>query len=909
MASKQEKLVIIDSNALLHRAWHAIPPLKTKDGLLVNTVFGYTSLLLKILKELSPDYIIASFDVAGKTFRHEEYEDYKAQRIKQADEFYQQIPLAQEVLKAFNIPIISKAGYEADDIIGTLSQEAYKKYPHLQIIIITGDLDTLQLVNDRTKVLTLKRGFNDTIIYDREAVKERYGLEPRQLIDLKAIQGDASDNIKGVKGIGEKGANDLIKQFGTLENLYKNIAKSEVKERIKNLLLDQKDGALASKHLVTIVRDVPLTWQLSEALLADFDVEKVYAVFQKFEFHSLLNKVPHQKSNQHGLSTTAKKDRADYQIVSQAKDFTIFYEQLKKQTLFALDSETTGLDLQNAEVLGLSFSWQEKTGWYLNLADKKFASLALQQLKPILEDQKVAKVGHNLKFDLKVLKMLNINLEGITFDTLLAAYLINPSRGLKLEELAFTYLGYKKLKLTDLLPAKPTKKKNLDIKSIPLEKLAWYSAEDADISLRLYQKLLTIIKENKNFELLQKIELPLIPVLATMELNGLSLNTTFLKTLEKQFSSSLKKLETKIFKMAGQEFNISSPLQLKKILFENLDLSSKGIKKIKTGLSTGAAELEKMKDLHPIIPLLSEYRELSKLQSTYILALPNLVNKKTQRLHTNFNQTITTTGRLSSSNPNLQNIPIRTDLGKQIREAFIAPPDHLLLCADYSQIELRLAASLSKDPKMIVSFKNNEDIHARTAAEIHKIPLDQVTKEIRRTAKEINFGVIYGLGSTGLAQRTGLTRPEAKEFINRYFTIYKKIKDYIIKTKAFAHNHGYVQTLFGRRRYLSDINSSLPMLQAAAERMAVNMPLQGTAADLMKMAMITLAQGLPTISPRSKIILQVHDELVLEVPSNDLKPVAKFVKATMENVYQLPVPLMVDLEVGPNWGDLKNYHL
>ncbi|MCD4760448.1 hypothetical protein K8R42_00955, partial [bacterium] len=463
MAKKQEKLVVIDSNALLHRAWHAIPPLETKDGTVVNAVFGYTSLLLKIIKELKPDYIVASFDLAGKTFRHEQYKEYKAQRVKQADEFYQQFPLTKDVLKAFNIPILTKEGYEADDVIGTVTTQVYKNHENVQTTIVTGDLDALQLVNDRTKVFTLKRGLSDTITCDIAADKKRYGLGPDELIDLKAIQGDSSDNIKGVRGIGAKGATDLIKQFGSLENLYKKIAQADIKERTKNLLLEQKKEAFESKKLVTIVTDVSLKWKLADAKFEDFDPEKVYKIFQEFEFKSLLNKIPHQKSIINNDQQTQKKEEADYHLVDNEEKFDEFYKKFKTQKLIALDTETTGLDILNADVLGLCFAWQEKQAFYISLHNQKFTKLVLQKLKPILENKTIKKVGHNLKFDYKVFKVLGIKLEGIEFDTILAAYLINFSRGLRLEELAFSYLGYKKLKLIDLFDEKPKNKKQLNI--------------------------------------------------------------------------------------------------------------------------------------------------------------------------------------------------------------------------------------------------------------------------------------------------------------------------------------------------------------------------------------------------------------------------------------------------------------
>lgn len=897
------KLVIIDSHALLHRAWHAIPPLKTKDGLMVNAVFGFTSLVLNIIKETKPKYVLAAFDLPEETFRHKEFTAYKAQRVKKEDAFYDQIPLAEEILKSLNIPILSRAGFEADDILGTIAKTVYDENKNIEVLIVTGDLDMLQLVNDRIKVVTLKHGFNDIITYDKTAVKERYGLRPDQLIDLKAIQGDQSDNIPGVKGIGAKGATDLIKKFGSLENLYQQLDKAKLKDRTKELLINYKKDAFLSKKLVTIVNDVKLKWNLSDSIFNDFDPEEAFKIFQKFEFKSLLNKLPVSKNAQPTTTKVIPDDK--YTLINNPADFDKFYSLLIKQKIFAFDTETSGLDVLNAQVLGFSFAWKSNNGYYINLTNRELLKYALPKLKPILEDSKIKKIGHNLKFDYKVLHQLDITLQAIEFDTLIAAYLINPSRGLRLEELAFSYLGYKKLKLIDLLDGQPKKKKEIIVTDIPLEKMYWYGAEDADITWRLYQKLLPIIKDKQNFKLLQQMEIPLIPVLAAMELTGVGIDTKLLKDMEKIFTKEIKKVSDKIFKLAGEEFNISSPKQLAEILFNKLEISGTRVKKTKTGLSTAASELEKMKDIHPIIPLISEYRELTKLQSTYIKALPKLINQKTNRLHTSFNQTVTTTGRLSSSEPNLQNIPIRTELGRKIRQAFIAPKNYVLLSADYSQIELRLAASISKDPKMMASFKKGEDIHARTAAEIHKIKLSEVTKQIRRTAKEVNFGVLYGLGSLGLSQRTDLNRNEAKEFIKQYFTVYKNIGQYVEDTKKFTAKYGFAQTLFGRRRYLPDIHSSMPMLRAAAERMAINMPLQGTAADLMKLAMIKIQAGLPKISPKAKMVLQVHDELVLEVPKSDLKVVAKFVKNTMENVYKLSVPLVVDIEVGPNWYKLE----
>ncbi len=913
--AKQKKLVIIDTFSLLHRAWHAIPYLTTKDGTVINAAFGFTSILLRLIKELKPDYILAAFDLAGPTFRHTEYKEYKGTREKQPDEFYNQIILVEQILDALEIPRLSQPGYEADDIIGSIVTHNSAKFKDLKNVIVTGDNDSLQLVNKQTEVYAMKRGINDTIIYNIAGVKARYGLEPKQLIELKAIMGDASDNIPGVKGIGEKGAQTLISEFGSLDGVYKNLESPKIKDRLRELLRQQKEQAYQSRRLGTIITDLEVKVDLPSAALHQFDRQKVYEIFKKLEFNSLIDKIPHQPLADESVNDITAKPtsrskigthKETYELIKGEAAMKKFVAKLKAQKIFALDTETTGLDPLEAKILGASFSWRKAEGYYVSLRTESDRKLFTKLFKSLLEDEKIEKVGHNLKFDYEILKQIGLTVRGITFDTMIAAFLLKPDRGLRLEELAFNYFGVRMQELSEIAP-RPAQgdKKNLDIKAIPEEQLSWYAAEDADFSFRLYQALKKELTEANLQKLNTTIEIPLLPVLADMQLAGISVDVSLLKKMEKRFAGRIAEVTKKIHKMAGREFNISSPLQLKGILFDDLQIDTKGLKKTKTGISTAASELDKLEGRHPIIPFISQYRELTKLQSTYIVALPKMVSKVDKRIHTNFNQTIAATGRLSSINPNLQNIPIRTEIGREIRQAFIADKGNKLVSADYSQIELRLAAHISEDPVMVKSFKNGEDIHTATAAKINKIPLEQVNKDERRKAKEVNFGVIYGLGSVGLAQRTGISRDEAKDFIAKYFDLYKGVKNYIEGTKMEVRDVGYVETLFGRRRYLPEINSTMPQLVAQAERMAVNMPLQGSAADIIKLAMIELAVRLPEISPKSKMLLQVHDELVFEMPEKEVTKVAKEVKVIMEGVTKLKVPLVVDVKFGDNWSEME----
>lgn len=923
MANKHKKFIIIDANALLHRSFHALPPLTTKDGRLVNAVYGFISVLLKVLKEFKASYVAVAYDMRGKTFRHEDYAEYKAGRVKAPQEFYDQIPLSKEVLEVFGIPVFEKQGFEADDIIGTVS--ALNKKKDIETIIVTGDKDAFQLIDDHTTVYTLRKGMSDTVLYDQKALEDRYGLTPAQMIEYKALAGDPSDNIPGVKGIGEKSALELLKQFGTIEKIYGEIRskgeEANIKPRYVKLLKEHEKEAFMSKQLATIVRDVPLDYSNEKCQLKPIDKEKVFHVFQELGFKSLLSRLPDIKADakeeeEERGDEKAKEDKKEkesqkakmpirkeskevqYILVQTDGQFADFLAEAREQTAMAVDTESTSLDPFRAKLLGISFCWEEGRAFYL---DVKANPIWLEKLKPVLENEKIQKFGHNLKYDLAILKQAGIVLAPISFDSMVASYILNPgSRGHGLDNLAFEVFGYQMQPITDLI-GKGKDAITMDL--VPVDKVSWYSCEDADYTYRLCRYFKPELEEKRLTKLFDEIEMPLIPVLAMVEENGVKIDTTFLGTMGKDLSRKITSLEKKIYELAGMTFNINSPLQLKEVLFGRLKISTEGISKTKTGLSTAAAQLEKMKDKHPIINLLTEYRELAKLQSTYVDALPKLVNPKTGRVHTSFNQTITATGRLSSSEPNLQNIPIRTEEGRKIRQAFIAGKGFRILSADYSQIELRVVASLANDEKMIEAFKKGEDIHRRTAADIYNIPLDEVTDDQRYEAKEVNFGVLYGMGAWGLASRKGMSRERARAFIEKYFYAHRQIQDYLAQTIQTAHDQEYVETLFGRRRYLPEINSEMGQVRAQAERMAVNMPVQGTAADLMKMAMINIAKKLPSVSPKTKMVLQVHDELVFEVPAGEVAKVGEFIRQEMNSVYALAVPLKTDVSVGPNWEE------
>ena len=930
--NKQKRIIIIDGNAVIHRSFHALPPgLKTKDDTPINAVYGFTSFLLKSIADLEPDYIILTLDKKGKTFRHEEYKEYKAKRVKAPQELYDQIPLVKKVAQAFNIPIFEMTGFEADDIIGSLvyqlNQGGSNTKEHLEKMIITGDMDTLQLVGPYTKVYTMSRGLSDTIIYDANRVEEKYGLRPDQIIDYKALRGDPSDNIPGVPGIGDKTAVDLLQLFDSLENIYKYLNKNpeaeEIKERTAKLLKDNEDKALLSKKLATIKLDVNIDFDLKKAEFKEIDKEKISKTFKDLEFKTLLPRLDNLKATKKSKNKEKEIDKFarnkqefNYKLVNTEEDFKDFLKKLKKQKQFTFDTEADSLDVFSATLLGISFSWQEKEAYYLNInsGPKTFNLFSkqnennswLKQLKPIFEDGKIAKVGHNVKFDIRLMKAQGIEVKGLSFDTKIAAYLINPgNRQHNLDSLTENELGFEKISSEDLVGKGKNK---LKYNEVELEKMSLYSCEDADCTNRLINILQKQLKKYNLEKLYYDIELPLIEVLANMENNGIYLDRDKLEKISKKVNKEINDITKEIYKLADKEFNINSPKQLQEIIFKELNIPTKNIKKTKTGYSTAFDELEKLKYEHPIILHIQEYRELYKLKTTYIDALPELINKETGRLHTHFNQTITATGRLSSTSPNLQNIPIRHELGKEIRQAFTVENDYSLVALDYSQIELRLAAEMSQDKTLTEAFLKNKDIHKATAAAINQIKEKEVNDKMRQEAKAVNFGILYGQGPHGLSQNADISYAQAKDFIDKYFDIHQGIKAYIEDTIKFAQEESYVKTMFGRKRFIPEINSEIALVRKAAERTAINTPIQGTAADIIKLAMNKVYEKYKN-KDDIKILLQVHDELIFTIKKDKVNKYAQEIKDIMENVCKLKVPIIADIKTGKSWGDLKKMEL
>lgn len=898
------RFLIVDGNSLVHRGFHAIPHLSAKSGEPINGVYGFALLFFKALKDLHPEFAAIAFDTAEPTFRDELFPPYKAHRVKAPAELYAQIPRVKELVRVFNLPVFELPGFEADDLIGALAQKA-KERQDLEVIILTGDLDALQLVGPRVKVFAPKQGLKETRLYDEQAVADRYGLLPAQLVDYKALRGDPSDNIPGVKGIGEKTAAQLLKRFGTLEKILKSLPEiaKEFSPRVESLLVAHLQDARISQKLAKIVTDLPVELNLAQASLSRPDEAKLIKLFRELEFYSLLDKLPKLPGQSlEGMRLReSKTNKSGYTLVDTPAKFEAFWQKLKTQKEVAIDTETTSLSPLKARLLGIGISWAEGRAHYI------VASLLKPELKKFLEDAAIKKIGHNLKYDYLVLKTAGVNAQGLDFDTMVAAYLLNPgARNFDLNSLAFREFGFRKTPITALIGEG---KNEISMAEVSVQKVCDYCCEDADYTLRLKKRLITEFKNKKLEKIFYEIEMPLIPVLAEMEYFGVKINPRILRDLSREAQAEIEKLQEKIWKLSGEKFNIGSPQQLKGILFDKLGIPAEEIKKGKTGLSTAAGELEKLRGLHPVVDLIFDWRELSKLKNTYLDALPELINPATGRVHTSFNQTVTATGRLSSSDPNLQNIPIRTEFGRKIRRAFAADQNFKLASVDYSQIELRLAAHVSGDEKMIKVFEEEGDIHDATAREIFGLEEAQaVSAEMRRLAKTINFAVLYGASSYGISSRIpGVSKAQADDFIKKYFQAYPKVTAWLKDTIAVVKKSGYVQNELGRIRFVPEINSSQFLVRSAAERAAINMPLQSLAADIIKMAMNKLAAENLTSTDQCRLLLQVHDELVFEIAAKKVGEYLPRIIKIMSGIYKLKVPLAAEAKIGDNWEEMKKF--
>jgi DNA polymerase-1 len=890
-------LLLFDGNALVHRAFHALPPLtQPKTGELVNAVYGFASTLLKVFADFKPTHWAVAFDRPTPTFRHEMFEEYKAQRPATPEELKSQIKKVHQLVAAFHIPVFEIDGFEADDVLGTLSKQADEQ--GIETIIVTGDNDMLQAVLPRVKTLAPRRTFTDTVLYDEQAVEQKYGIKPEQLADLKALAGDVSDNIPGVPGIGEIIAAKLLKQYGSLQGIYDHIA-DITPARLQKALQEYRTQAFQSKELSTIVKDVPIKLDLKTCQVSHYDRNEVARLFQELEFINLLPRLPQMKAE--GSQPSAIKS---YMVNTETALAQLIGELERAQGL-AIEVETTGEKAMMADLIGMALSPVQGKAFYIPLGHQGLnqpSQLPLTQvaarLKPTLENASIGKIAYNGKNVMAVLAGCGVKVRNLNFDPMLAAYLLGE-KSLGLKALAFNKLGVEIVTLAELTGAG---KKQSSLSLLDVSRVADCACANVDIVWSLRESLETELRQQGLWQLFTEVEMALIPVLVAMESDGILLDTDLLREMSLEMGKELLRLEKEIYGSVGHQFNINSPQQLGKVLFEELRLPQS--RRTKTGYSTEASVMEALRGVHPVIEFILQYRQLSKLKSTYVDALPALINHKTGRVHTNFNQTGTATGRLSSSDPNLQNIPIRTELGNKIRKAIIAPPGAYLLSADYSQIDLRVLAHLSQDPGLIAAFAQDEDIHATTASKLFGIPVGEVTPEMRRNAKTVNFGVIYGMSDYGLEQATNLSREEAAQFIALYFEKYPKVKEYLEATKEQARKLGYVQTVLGRRRFLPEINSANRMVREAAERMAINAPVQGSSADIIKIAMINLHREIEKRNLKSKMLLQIHDELLFEVPEAEVAEMKSLVSELMPRAVKLCVPVKIDIKLGKNWAEM-----
>jgi DNA polymerase-1 len=886
-----ERLFLIDGHALAYRSYFAFirNPLINSKGENTSAVFGFSSALLKIIREHQPDYLAVVFDTSKPTFRHQIFPEYKSTRAKMPDPMRQQMPRIRQVVKAMNIPEMEQEGYEADDVMASMAHQAAER--GLDVVLVTGDKDLLQLVSERIKVLDPRRAGEDEVLYDQKAVRQRFGLSPEQVVDFMSLKGDPSDNVPGVPGIGEKSARKLIQEYTNLESVIEQAGQIGNK-RIREGLLTHAEQARMSRDLVRLNTELEVDLDLKLLALGDYDTPKLVELFRELEFTSLLRQI----------SVEGSQLQLDCSLVTTWEDFSRLLRALEKSGAFVLDIETTSTDPMMAELVGLAFAIRPGEAHYLPIGHRQGGNLdrdkVLERLKPLLADDGLEKCGHNIKYDLTVLARFGCPLEGIVFDTMVASYLVNPSaRRHNLDLISLEYLGHKKIPLSDLIGKGKSQKSFADVFQ---EDAARYAGEDADCTLRLWHLMEKKLRELDLTDLFDRVEIPLISVLAEMEMTGVQLDVDFLRQMSQDMDEELHNLVAEIYRMAGEEFNINSPKQLSYILFEKLELPV--VRRTKTGFSTDENVLEELSQEHPLPRKLLEYRQLMKLKSTYVDALPQMVNPRTGRVHTSFNQTVTATGRLSSSEPNLQNIPIRTEYSKTIRKAFVAPDEHhVILSADYSQIELRIMAHLSQDPTLLQAFRQGADVHTRTAALVFGVPENEVTADLRRQAKVVNFGIIYGMSPYGLAKQLEISPQDAACFIDSYFELYPQVRRYMEKTVEEAETRGYVTTLLGRRRYLPELHSDQGQMVAFARRTAINTPIQGTAADLIKLAMIRIHRSLRDGNWKAKMIIQIHDELVFQVPKKELAEVKSMVRSDMENALSLSVPIKVDMDSGRTW--------
>ncbi|MFL2500778.1 MAG: DNA polymerase I [Candidatus Neomarinimicrobiota bacterium] len=900
MSSKQQKrLFIIDGYATLYRAHYALirNPLTNTAGTPTSAVFGFANQVFQLIDDEKPDYLVAAFDSKGKNFRHELYTDYKANRSAMPDEIQTQLPYLWELLEAMNIPILRVGGVEADDIIGTVAKMCDKE--NLQCNIVSGDKDFMQLINDKTFLYAPQARKRAKEIFDKKKVLEKWGVGPEHIIDLLGLMGDSSDNVPGVQGVGPKTAQKLIQDFGSIENIYEEIDNIS-NEKMREKLLNSKDNALLSKQLVTILTDVKIDATINDFEKREMDSSKLEDIFKELEFSGLLKKIGSNKS----INIESVKREKNYNNLITVDQLTSFVSSVKENEWLSVDLETTSINPMVAEIVGFSFSVKKDTGVYvpIRFKDKKdnlFGDDDLQTaigiLKPILENSNIPKTGQNIKYDALIMKRYGINLDGIAFDTMIAAHLISPnSRSYKLDNLSISHLNYKMVPIKDLIGSG---KNQITMDQVTLEDISFYAAEDADVVIELTEIFIKELKNQKLYNYFMAIEIDLLPVLIDMQFNGIFVDKDYLAIRSDEIGIKIDALHNEITKLAGQDFNVNSSQQLAQILFDKLDLPM--IKK----RSTAEAVLSELKDKHELPKLVLEYRKLFKLKNTYLDPIPTNINPTSNRVHSSFNQTMTATGRLSSSSPNFQNIPIRTEDGKDVRKAIRAQSsDYQIFSADYSQVELRVMAHLSQDEALIQALNNGEDIHTFTAKNIFNIDKDEdVLPEMRRTAKIVNFGIMYGAGPFRLSQELDVPFGEAKKIKDAYFNKYKGIEDYIAKSKLLIKSEKSVQTLLGRKRAVWDSDSQNKIRRDAAERMAINMPIQGTAAEMIKIAMIKIYKDLKDNNLKSKLILQVHDELLLEVHKDEVDYISEMVLKNMKNAIELDVPIEIDCGFGPSW--------